>query len=256
MAKATKAVARTRATRKTSNTLTLNLPITPRLLKVMEARAVRDAAYSALNEATAPLWREWHKLSTKEQDRREFPHTPATRALQAKYSAADKRLQALCKPLRVADRDAAKPLPLGARPGGDAGRLVRSQQPRVRCGSPDRPRDGRHQPQQAMDHFRRARSVCGLHVGLPVLERPMPVNVSSASSWPCRAAYAASAVFLAASGCINTVYGWSKGETLAGSLTWAGVSAAVAVAYARRTATRTPSDATPGPSASTCPPIG
>jgi DNA-binding transcriptional regulator YiaG len=58
------------------------------------------------------------------------------------------------------------------------------------------------------------------------------MQVSSASPWPSRAAYAASAVFLAASGSINVTYGWAKGETFASSLTWAAVSAGVAVVFA------------------------
>jgi hypothetical protein len=60
----------------------------------------------------------------------------------------------------------------------------------------------------------------------------MPVSASSASPWPSRVAYAASAVFLAASGSINITYGWAKGETFASSLTWAAVSAGVAVVFA------------------------
>ena len=46
----------------------------------------------------------------------------------------------------------------------------------------------------------------------------MSVPITTASPWPARAAYAASAIFLAASGSINTVYGWQKGSDLAGSV--------------------------------------
>jgi hypothetical protein len=38
------------------------------------------------------------------------------------------------------------------------------------------------------------------------------MQVSSASSWPSRAAYVAAAVFLGASGSINLQYGWAKGR--------------------------------------------
>jgi drug/metabolite transporter (DMT)-like permease len=60
----------------------------------------------------------------------------------------------------------------------------------------------------------------------------MAVSVNEASPWPARAAYVASTIFIGASGSINVTYGWAKGETLAGSITWAAVSAAVATVFA------------------------
>jgi hypothetical protein len=39
-------------------------------------------------------------------------------------------------------------------------------------------------------------------------------------------------MFTAASGTINIVYGWSKGDGLASSLTWAAVAGAVAIVFA------------------------
>jgi hypothetical protein len=53
-----------------------------------------------------------------------------------------------------------------------------------------------------------------------------------ASPWPSRAAYVAAAVFLGASGAVNLTYGWQKGTDLVSSLTWAAVSAGVAVVFA------------------------
>ena len=58
------------------------------------------------------------------------------------------------------------------------------------------------------------------------------MQVSSASPWPLRVAYVAAAVFLGASGAINLTYGWQKGTDLLSSLTWAAVSAGVAVVFA------------------------
>src|SRR5438045_2831286 len=55
---------------------------------------------------------------------------------------------------------------------------------------------------------------------------------TTASPWPRYFAYAAAAVLSGASGAINTQYGFNKGDTLAGSLTWAAVAAAVAVVLA------------------------
>ena len=101
MAKTVKSVSRARATRKTPKTVTLNLPITPRLLRAIEARAEYDVASAALDKAEAPLWAEYRKLSRKKQDEQGFPTTPAIDALRAKRKAVDDRLQALCKPMRA-----------------------------------------------------------------------------------------------------------------------------------------------------------
>src|SRR6476469_1158489 len=58
------------------------------------------------------------------------------------------------------------------------------------------------------------------------------MHLSTASPWPSRAAYVAAAVFLGAWGAINLTYGWQKGTDLPSSLTWAAVSAGVAVVFA------------------------
>jgi len=55
---------------------------------------------------------------------------------------------------------------------------------------------------------------------------------TTASPWPRHFAYLAAAILSGASGAINTQFGFSKGDTLAGSLTWAAVAAAVAVVLA------------------------
>jgi hypothetical protein len=60
----------------------------------------------------------------------------------------------------------------------------------------------------------------------------MSLSADKASPWPARAAYVSAAIFLAASGSINVTYGWGKGETIVSSLTWAAVSAGVAVVFA------------------------
>jgi hypothetical protein len=69
----------------------------------MEAHREYDAAKAAYDEAVAPLWAEWRKPTSKQQNsgKYDFGHTSKTRALQAKYRKADDRLQALCKPMRV-----------------------------------------------------------------------------------------------------------------------------------------------------------
>jgi hypothetical protein len=50
------------------------------------------------------------------------------------------------------------------------------------------------------------------------------IPTAAASPWPVRCAYTAAALFIAASGATNVTYGWSKGDTLATSLVWAGVA--------------------------------
>lgn len=60
----------------------------------------------------------------------------------------------------------------------------------------------------------------------------MPVSTTAASPWPRNFAFAAAVVLSGASGSINVQYGFSKGDTLAGSLTWAAVAGAVAVILA------------------------
>jgi hypothetical protein len=60
----------------------------------------------------------------------------------------------------------------------------------------------------------------------------MTLHTPGGSPWPARIAYAAAALFTAASGITNIVYGWQKGSDLPGSLVWAGVSAGVAIIFA------------------------
>ena len=60
----------------------------------------------------------------------------------------------------------------------------------------------------------------------------MTIPITAASPWPARAAYFSAAIFIAASGTTNVVYGWSKGDSLATSLVWAGVAGAVAIVFA------------------------
>jgi hypothetical protein len=60
----------------------------------------------------------------------------------------------------------------------------------------------------------------------------MSIPTTTASPWPCRAAYFSAAVFIGASGATNVLYGWSKGTDLPTSLVWAGVAGAVAVIFA------------------------
>jgi hypothetical protein len=58
------------------------------------------------------------------------------------------------------------------------------------------------------------------------------IPIATASPWPARAAYFSAAIFIAASGTTNIVYGWSKGDSLATSRVWAGVAGAVAINFA------------------------
>jgi hypothetical protein len=60
----------------------------------------------------------------------------------------------------------------------------------------------------------------------------MSITTSTASPWPCRAAYFSAAVFIGASGATNVIYGWQKGTDLPTSLVWAGVAGAVAIVFA------------------------
>ena len=60
----------------------------------------------------------------------------------------------------------------------------------------------------------------------------MTIHIATASPWPARAAYFSAAIFIAASGTTNVLYGWSKGDSLATSLVWAGVAGAVAIIFA------------------------
>jgi hypothetical protein len=59
----------------------------------------------------------------------------------------------------------------------------------------------------------------------------MPIATTTASPWPGRCAYISATIFIAASGATNIVYGWSKGDSLATSLVWAGVAGAVAIVF-------------------------
>jgi hypothetical protein len=53
-----------------------------------------------------------------------------------------------------------------------------------------------------------------------------------ANPWPARAAYFSAAIFISASAATNIVYGFSRGDTLATSIVWAGVAGAVAIVFA------------------------
>ena len=41
----------------------------------------------------------------------------------------------------------------------------------------------------------------------------MTIPIATASPWPARCAYFSAAIFIAAAGATNIVYGWSKGDT-------------------------------------------
>jgi hypothetical protein len=58
------------------------------------------------------------------------------------------------------------------------------------------------------------------------------ISTSATSRWPARAAFCAAAIFIGASGAINTVYGWKKGSDLASCVTWAVVAGGVACLFA------------------------
>ena len=60
----------------------------------------------------------------------------------------------------------------------------------------------------------------------------MGVDTTATSRWPARMAYTAAAIFMAASGGTNLIYGWQKGGDLAGSLVWSGVSLGVSIVFA------------------------
>jgi hypothetical protein len=60
----------------------------------------------------------------------------------------------------------------------------------------------------------------------------MPITCTRASRWPRLFANSAAAIFIAASGTTNIVYGFGKGDTLATSLVWASVAGAVAIVLA------------------------
>src|SRR5690242_572269 len=60
----------------------------------------------------------------------------------------------------------------------------------------------------------------------------MPIATTTASPWPVRCAYISATIFIAASGVTNITYGWSKGDSLANSVVWAGVAGGVAVVLA------------------------
>ena len=60
----------------------------------------------------------------------------------------------------------------------------------------------------------------------------MTTPTTAAGVWPARLCYAAAAIFSAASGGTNLIYGWNKGVDLPTSLVWAGVSVAVSIIFA------------------------
>jgi hypothetical protein len=58
------------------------------------------------------------------------------------------------------------------------------------------------------------------------------ISKHTASPWPVRIAYLSAAIFTAASGGTNIIFGWSKGSDLPTSLVWAAVAGAVAIVFA------------------------
>ena len=60
----------------------------------------------------------------------------------------------------------------------------------------------------------------------------MTISNSGRSPWPARCAYISAAIFIAASGTTNVLYGFSKGDTLLSSVVWAAVAGAVAIVFA------------------------
>src|SRR4029079_5924355 len=60
----------------------------------------------------------------------------------------------------------------------------------------------------------------------------MPIATTTASPWPVRCAYLSAAIFTAASGGTNLIYGWQKGDTLSPCIVWSGVAGAVAIVFA------------------------
>jgi hypothetical protein len=60
----------------------------------------------------------------------------------------------------------------------------------------------------------------------------MTLNTPGASAWPARFAYGAAALFSAASGITNLLYGIAKGTDFGTSLVWGTVSVAVSVVFA------------------------
>jgi hypothetical protein len=55
---------------------------------------------------------------------------------------------------------------------------------------------------------------------------------SAGAIWPARLAYIAAALFTAASGGTNVIYGWNKGADLSSSLVWSAVSVGVSIVFA------------------------
>jgi hypothetical protein len=60
----------------------------------------------------------------------------------------------------------------------------------------------------------------------------MAISCMPGSAWPSRICNFSAALFIGASGTINIIYGFAKGDTLASSLTWAAVAGAVAIIFA------------------------
>ena len=60
----------------------------------------------------------------------------------------------------------------------------------------------------------------------------MPIPITAASPWPARCAYLSAAIFTAASGTTNLIYGWQKGTDLPTSLVWGAVSGGVSIVFA------------------------
>jgi hypothetical protein len=58
------------------------------------------------------------------------------------------------------------------------------------------------------------------------------IHTTTASPWPSRAAYFSAAIFIAASGSVNLLYGIAKGTDPASSAVWGAVSVAASITFA------------------------
>jgi hypothetical protein len=62
--------------------------------------------------------------------------------------------------------------------------------------------------------------------------KPVSILTTTASPWPCRAAYFSAAVFIAASCSVNLIFGIGKGSDTATSAVWGAVSVAASIIFA------------------------
>ena len=60
----------------------------------------------------------------------------------------------------------------------------------------------------------------------------MSIPTTTASPWPSKGAYFSAAVFIAASGSVNLIYGIGKGSDPANSAVWGAVSVAASITFA------------------------